>query len=150
MKKNLYYCIIIIANIVLAVIFYRNINITILSFMPIFLIALIVFQVKYFKNEKVENDFRTTYGSNLTEDEETSMFEYISKALIAIIPWMIPFVIFFSSLIKALSIFVYVFGFISGALMYRLRNRDKVLSRIKFEEKEREEQEKKEQLGKWK
>lgn len=34
--------------------------------------------------------------------------------------------------------------------MYRLRNRDKVLSRIKFEEKEREEQEKKEQLGKWK
>ncbi len=150
MKKNLYYCIMIIANIVLAVIFYRNINITILSFVPIFLIALIVFQVKYFKNEKVENDFRTTYGSNLTEDEETSMFEYISKALIAIIPWMIPFVIFFSSLIKALSIFVYVFGFISGALMYRLRNRDKVLSRIKFEEKEREEQEKKEQLGKWK
>ncbi|MBO5203970.1 MAG: hypothetical protein J6B72_05105 [Clostridia bacterium] len=95
MKKNLYYCIMIIANIVLAVIFYRNINITILSFVPIFLIALIVFQVKYFKNEKVENDFRTTYGSNLTEDEETSMFEYISKALIAIIPWMIPFVIFF-------------------------------------------------------
>ena len=66
----IYYCITIIANIVAAIVFYKNINVTVLSVMPLFLIALMIFQALLFKNEKVENGFRTTYGSNLTEKKE--------------------------------------------------------------------------------
>ena len=66
----IYYCITIIANIVVAIVFYKNINVTVLSVMPLFLIALMIFQALLFKNEKVENGFRTTYGSNLTEKKE--------------------------------------------------------------------------------
>ena len=70
----IYYCVTIIANIVAAFVFYKSINITVLSAIPLFLIALMVFQALFFKNEKVENGFRTNYSSNLSSDEEKSMF----------------------------------------------------------------------------
>ena len=74
----------------------------------------------------------------------------ISKFLPATIPWIIPFVIFFPSVVKVLSIFVYVIGLGGGAVLYKLKNKDKITSRMQAEENERREQEKKEELGKWK
>ena len=146
----IYYCVTIIANIVAAIIFHKSINVTGLSVIPLFLIALMIFQALIFKNEKVENGFRTNYGSNLTADEENSMFSRASSFLFATIPWMIPFVIFFSSPLKLLSIFVYLIGLIGGLILYRIKNKGKIMSRMKLEEKERQEQEEKEKLGKWK
>lgn len=145
-----YYCITIIANIIAAIVFYKSINITVLSILPLFLIALMIFQALIFKNGKVENGFRTAYGSNLTADEENKMLSSGSTFLFAMIPWMIPFVIFFPSLSKALSIFIYVIGLIGGLVLYRFKNKGKIISHMDTEEKERKEQEKKEQLGKWK
>ena len=68
----IYYCITILANIAAIPIFYEYINISALSIVPLFLIALMIFQALLFKNEKVENGFRTAYGSNLTADEKTN------------------------------------------------------------------------------
>ena len=146
----IYYCITIIANIVAAIVFYKNINVTVLSVMPLFLIALMIFQALLFKNEKVENGFRTTYGSNLTADEENKMLDSGSSFLLATIPCMIPFVLFFPSIVKVLSILVYFVGLVGGLILYRIKNKGKIVNRIDAEEKERREQEKKEQLGKWK
>ena len=146
----IYYCVTIIANIVAAFVFYKSINITVLSAIPLFLIALMVFQALFFKNEKVENGFRTKYSSNLSSDEENSMFEVGSKFLFATIPWVMPFIIFFPSEVKAMSIIVYFIGFIGGALVYRIRNQGKINNRMNFEDSERREQERKEELGKWK
>ena len=146
----IYYCIAIIANVVAIIAFYKNINITGLSIVPIFLIALMIFQALMFKHEKVENGFRTKYGSNLTADEENAMQSVGSKFLYATIPWMIPFIVFFSSPIKLISILVYIIGFIGGSVLYVLKNKNKITDRMSAEEKERQEQEKKEQLGKWK
>ena len=146
----IYYCITIIANIVATIVFYKNINVTVLSVMPLFLIALMIFQALLFKNEKVENGFRTTYGSNLTADEENKMLDSGSSFLLATIPWMIPFILFFPSIVKVLSILVYLVGLVGGLILYRIKNKGKIVNRIDAEEKERQEQEKKEQLGKWK
>ena len=146
----IYYCITILANIAAIPIFFEYINISALSIVPLFLIALMIFQALLFKTEKAENGFRTNYGGKLTDAEENGMNLSISKFLPATIPWMIPFVIFFPSVVKVLSIFVYVIGFGGGAVLYKLKNKDKITSRMQAEENERREQEKKEELGKWK
>ncbi len=146
----IYYWITIIANIVAVITFHKSINITPLSVMPLFLIALMIFQALIFKNEKVENGFRTAYRSDLTADEENKMLSSGSCFLFAAIPWMIPFIFFFSSFVKALSILVYIVGLVGGLLLYKIKNKGEFISRVDAEEKERQEQEKKEELGKWK
>ncbi len=146
----IYYCITILSNIIVAVAFYQNINITELSILPLFLIALMIFQAHFFKIEKVENGFRTAYGSSLTADEENKMLSSGSTFLFATIPWMIPFVLFFPSFVKLLSLLAYIIGLVGGLILYRIKNKGRIVSRMDAEEKERQEQEKKEQLGKWK
>ena len=130
--------------------FYEYINISALSIGPLFLIALMIFQAILFKNEKVENGYRTAYGSNLTADEENKLLSSGSSFLFATIPWMIPFVLFFPTIVKVLSILVYIIGLVGGLILYRIKNKGKIVNRIDAEEKERQEQEKREQFRKWK
>ena len=146
----IYYCITILANIAAIFIFHKNINISALSIIPLILIALMIFQAYFFKKEKVENVFRTTYRSNLTDNEENNMLNSASTFLLATIPWMIPFIFFFPSFVKILSVLVYIVGLIGGLILYRIKNKGKIIDRIDVEEKERQEQQKKEELGKWK
>ena len=147
---TIYYCITIIANIVAAIVFHKSINVTGLSVIPLFLIALMLFQALLFKNEKVENGFRTAYGSILTTDEENKMLGSGSSFLFATIPWMIPFILFFPSIVKVLSILVYIIGLVGGLILYKIKNKGEIVNRMNIEEKERQEQEKKEALGRWK
>ena len=146
----IYYGLTILFNIIITVIFYENINITGLSVVPLFLIILMIFQSFIFKTEKVESEFQIQYGSKLTVDEENRMFSITSVFIFATVPWMIPFIVFFSSPIKLLSIGVYLFGLVGGFVLYRIKNNKKIERRIEAEEKERKAQEKMEQLGKWK
>ena len=145
-----YYSITILANIIAIFIFHKNINISALSIIPLILIALMIFQAYFFKKEKAENGFRTTYRSNLTDNEENNMLNSASTFLLATIPWIIPFIFFFPSFVKILSVLVYIVGLIGGLILYRIKNKGKIVDRIDVEEKERQEQEKREQLGKWK
>ena len=146
----IYYCITILANIAAIFIFHKNINISALSIIPLILIALMIFQAYFFKKEKVENGFRTTYRSNLTDNEENNMLNSASTFLLATIPWITPFIFFFPSFVKILSVLVYIVGLIGGLILYRIKNKGKIVDRIDVEEKERQRQEKKEELGKWK
>ena len=145
-----YYSITILANIIAIFIFHKNINISALSIIPLILIALMIFQAYFFKNEKEEKGFHTTYGSNLTADEENTMLHSGSTFLFAMIPWMIPFILFFPSFVKVLSLLVYIIGLIGGLILYRIKNKEKITNRMNTEETERQEQQKKEELGKWK
>ena len=85
-----------------------------------------------------------------TQHEENNLLGNSSSFLFATIPWMIPFIIFFPAIVKVLSILVYIIGLVGGLILYRIKNKGKIVNRINAEEKERQEQEKKEQLGKWK
>ena len=145
-----YYSITILANIIAIFIFHKNINISALSIILLILIALMIFQAYFFKKEKVENGFRTTYRSNLTDNEENNMLNSTSTFLLATIPWMIPFIFFFPSFVKILSVLVYIVGLLGGLILYRTKNKSKIIYRIDVEEKERQEQQMKEELGKWK
>ena len=146
----IYYYVTVLTNIAAIFIFFKNINITVLSIIPIMLISLMMFQAKFFKSERIENGFGTAYGSNLTADEENKMLDSGSSFLLATIPWMIPFILFFPSIVKVLSILVYIIGLVGGLILYRIKNKGRIVNRMDVEEKERQEQEKKEQLGKWK
>jgi hypothetical protein len=145
-----YYSITILANIIAIFIFHKNINISALSIIPLILISLMIFQAYFFKKEKVENGFRTTYRSNLTDNEENNMLNSASTFLLATIPWITPFIFFFPSFVKILSVLVYIVGLIGGLILYRIKNKGKIVDRIDVEEKERQEQQMKEELGKWK
>lgn len=147
---RIYYLIAIVANIIAVVAFHKSINISVLSILPLFFIALMLFQSALFKKEKIENGFRTAYGSPFTAEEENGMSNSAATALYAAIPLMIPFIFFFPSVIKALSAVVYAVTFIVGLFAYRIKNRDALKERFDKEETERREQEKKESLGEWK
>ena len=147
---RIYYCVTIVLNIVSIFVFHEYIHITEFSLIPLILIGLMVFQATIFNNGKVENGFRTAYGSNLSENEENQMMKIGSQFLYATIPWIIPFILFFSSFVKILSILIYFVGLLGGFVLYRCKHKSNIRNRIKAEENVRQEQEKKEQLGKWK
>ena len=125
----IYYCITIIANIAAVIVFSDRINITSISALPLSLIALMIFQALVFKHEKSEEDFRTAYGSNLTPNEERTLLCLNSISLLAAVPFMIPFIVFFSSPVKLISILVYIVGLIGGSVAYRIKNKGKTCSK---------------------
>lgn len=150
MKKKLF-ALSILANIVAIIVFHKNIQINALSVLPIVFIALMLFQAALFKKEKVENGFRTAYGSPFTAEEENGMTDFASTTLYAAIPLMIPFIFFFPSVVKVLLPFIiYALAFAVGLFSYRIKNKDAIKDRFDKEETERREQEKKESMGEWK
>ena len=124
---RIYYLIAVVANVIAAVAFHKNINISVLSILPLVFIALMLFQAALFKKVKTET------------------------ALYAAIPLMIPFIFFFPSAVKVLASFViYALAFTTGLFTYRIKNKDAIKDRFDKEETERREQEKKESMGEWK
>lgn len=148
---RIYYLIAIVANIIAVVAFHKSINISVLSILPLFFIALILFQAALFKKEKIENGFRTAYCSPFTAEEENGMTGFAATALYAAIPLMIPFIFFFPAAVKVLlSFIIYALAFAAGLFTYRIKNKDALKDRFDKEETERREQEKKESMGEWK
>ena len=148
---RIYYLIAVVANVIAAVAFHKNINISVLSILPLVFIALMLFQAALFKKVKTENGFRTAYASPFTAEEENGMTDFASTALHAAIPLVIPFIFFFPSAVKVLASFViYALAFATGLFTYRIKNKDAIKGRFDNEETERREQEKKESMGEWK
>jgi len=144
---KVYYFLTVGLNIGALILFFENISVSHLSLVPVFLIVLTILQSFLFKTIKFENGYRTNYGSDLTADEEYKRNEYVSKFMLASTPWMVPFIFFFPSPFKLLSIFIHFIGLVGGALVYRVKHQNEILKRAKAEEKEKFEQEKKEELG---
>ena len=140
----------IILNILAAVIFFEYINITAISIVPIFILILMLFQAFLFYNSK-ENEFNTTYSvrSELNQTEENTLFYYNANSMLICVPLLLPFILFFSSGIKFICLTIYLLGY-SGALVFRIKNKDKLNNRIHSEENELKIQQSKEELGKWK
>ena len=150
MKWAIYYITMIILNILAAVIFFEYINITAISIVPIFILILMLFQAFLFYNSK-ENEFNTTYSvrSELNQTEENTLFYYNANSMLICVPLLLPFILFFSSGIKFICLIIYLLGY-SGALVFRIKNKDKLNNRIHSAENELKIQQSKEELGKWK
>ena len=150
MKWILYYIVTLGLNLVCAIAFHERLNLDFNSAVPIFLIGLSIFQAVYFFQNASKKDFNTNNNSDLTEEEWAQMTSYMIASYLIFIPLMLPFVWFFSSWGKLLSILVFLLAFTGGMIWYRLRHRKEYEARFAKEDKELEEQRKREELGKWK
>lgn len=142
MKFLIYYCTVIIGWIVALFFLIDHLNVTAMSVVPIILIALSLFQASLFKNEQ-----GNAYGSNYNEEEKAGLTRYMSVALKLSIPWHIPFVCFFNSGFKLISVIVYLLGMFGGTLVYVLKNGRKVRIRLNKEAEEAKKQSENEELG---
>ena len=130
--------------------FYKQINISLLSIVPSALFVLMLFEGFLLKSERIENGFKTAFGSNLNTEEENVILIYSSNSLLISAPFLIPFIVFFPSLFKLFSLIIFVMGFASGAIVFRLKHKNRINKRIDDERYELEKQRKNEELGKWK
>ena len=142
MKFLIYYCTVILGWVVALFFLIDHLNVTAMSVVPIILIALSSFQASLFKNEQ-----GNAYGSNYNEEEKAGLTRYMSVALKLSIPWHIPFVCFFDSGFKLISVIVYLLGMFGGTLVYVLKNGRKVRIRLNKEAEEAKKQSENEELG---
>lgn len=150
MKLVIYYGAVILANIVSAIVFHEHLNITLWSAFPAALMLVMIFQVSYFKHDTSEKGFSTAYGSGYTHEEEKNVTRYITNALLYFMPLLVPFILFFTSYAKLISILLYATALIVGSLVYRIKHKDDLNERVNQEKKALEEQKRKEELGDWK
>lgn len=137
-------------NVLSAFVFYKHLHISVLSLLPVALIAVMLFQAIYYKKGTPESDVSTAYGSGFNKKEQSSLLKYASKTLFTGFPLLIPFVFFFTDAIKILSVLVYILSFAAGIIYYRIKHKDELEDRINEEKRQLEEQIKKEEQGKWK
>ena len=150
MKWIIYYIVTLGLNLVGVMVFHDRLNLVFNSVIPLFMIGLSIFQVGYFSKHPHKKDFNTNNNSDLTEGEWERMTSYMISSYLIFIPLMLPFVWFFSAGVKLLSILVFLFAFTGGMIWYRLRHGKDYQARFAKENKELEEQQKREELGKWK
>ena len=150
MKWVIYYIVALGLNLVGVMVFHDRLNLVFNSVIPLFMIGLSIFQVGYFSRHPHKKDFNTNNNSDLTEREWARMTSYMISSYLIFIPLMLPFVWFFSTGVKLLSILVFLLAFTGGMIWYRLRHGKEYRARFDQENKELEEQRKREELGKWK
>ncbi len=150
MKLCIYYGISLVSQIAATVIFHGWLNVTYFSLVPMILVVLMGFQAHFFLAEKQEAGFHTNYGSDMTVHEKSKNGDYVGYSLLVCLPWEFPFVLFFPSGWKLVSLAVYALGLISGGVIFRMRHRQEMEDRLDEENRELEAQKERESLGRWK
>ena len=143
----IYYVVSVISVTILAVYNVTQLCINSASIIPIFLIGLSVFQALYFYNNRSKSDFSSGNNSPLSETEWEILSVYMSFSYVFFIPLLLPFVIFFQTPIKALSLIIYGLAFVGGNICFRIKHGKEIKARLEHEKQELDEQKKKEELG---
>ncbi len=151
-KLTIYYCAHIAINTVLLIAFYSHINFHVLSLIPIFLVALMLFQTTFFKiDSKKDSCGDTAYsvgnGVRLTEQEQAYQYAYLKHSFLLCIPFEWPLIFFFASYWKLIGIVPYILAYVIGAVVFKVKNGKAIQARINREKKELEEQMKREKMG---
>lgn len=149
MKWYIYYISMMILNFSGLILFHESIHVAYLSLMPLCLLGNSIFQAYYYANHKAQ-DFKTTYSekSNITDQEwEQLTRDMINSHLIAI-PLYVPFLFFFSWG-KILSFILFVTAFLGGSIRFRIRHGKEMQERYQQEKRALDEQQKKEEMGRW-
>jgi len=145
-----YYLISFSITVFFAIVFREHIRITSLSVIPLICMALSVFMSLFNRNQQKES---LNYNLNTIElsDHEYAQIAFFSSLPHSLgIPLHLPFILFFTSPIKFLSIVIFLICFILGPLIFRAKHKNQLYDRLTREETEKREQMQKEELGKWK
>ena len=151
-KLSVYYGCHIVVNIALLIIFSAYLELHLLSFLPVFLIVLMIFQATLFnldtKNDTV-GDTAYSVGNTvrLTEEEQECQYSYLRHSFLFCVPFEIPLIFFLSSYWKLFGIIPYILAYIIGSIVFKLKKGQEIQNRIIKEKKELEEQIKREEMG---
>ena len=151
-KLSIYYGCHIVVNIALLIIFSAYLELHLLSFLPVFLIVLMIFQATLFnldtKNDTV-GDTAYSVGNTvrLTEEEQECQYSYLRHSFLFCVPFEIPLIFFLSSYWKLFGIIPYILAYIIGSIVFKLKKGQEIQNRIIKEKKELEEQIKREEMG---
>lgn len=149
---KIYYGCHIILNIAFLSVFSSNIQFHVLSLVPIFLIALMLFQISFFE-ENMENDSDgdTAYsvGNTIkfTKEEQACQLAYLKYSFLICVPFEFPLIYFMSSYWKILGVLLYFLAHIIGGVVFKVKYGKAIRERINMEKKDLEEQMRREELG---
>ena len=153
MKKSIYYIVHLVVNLVLLVAFRANIIVDFLSVVPVFLIVLMLIQAPMFKVDIHRNSLGDTAYSTgntvrLTDDELEKQYKYTRYSFYGLIPFVFPFIFFFSSYAKLCSIIPYILAYIVGNVIFKVKYGKAIKARLESEKEELRKQIQNEELGK--
>ena len=148
MKQILYYAVTLGLDLIALVLFRKQVNLQLTSVVPLLLMVLMAFQAGYALKEK--NEKGLAYASGATEEEVSEQQRYLARSLAIGIPFLLPFVFFFSTYLKLISCLLYILFFGGGPICYRIKNRKNISARQQKERDALAEQRKKEEMGQWK
>lgn len=151
-KLGIYYGFHFVINIALLIIFSSYIEFHILSVLPAFLFVLMIFQITMFK-ENIKDDAigDTAYSVGntvrLTEEEQKWQYSYLKHSFLVCIPFEIPLIFFLPAYWKLFGIIPYIFAYIIGAIVFKLKKGKEIQDRVIKERKVLEEQIRREKMG---
>lgn len=150
MKWFVYYIVMLTLNVLSLILFHKSIHMAYLSLIPLCLLVNSIFQAYYHANRQAQEP-NTTYSakSNLTVLEWEQVSRYTIHSHLIFIPLYLPFVFFFSWG-KLLSFVLFVAAFLGGSIRFRIRHGKEMQERYRQEKRELNEQQKKEEMGRWK
>ncbi len=119
----LYIIVSLIANGISLFVFKENIIIGKSSLLPLlFLLLMLFIGINQYYN-RGKYDFNSNNFSELSEEEWEKVSVYLSRSLIICAFLNIPFIFFFNTYVKILSLLLVFIGFISGPTYYKIKNR---------------------------
>ena len=153
MKKiSIYYIVHTVINMALLIAFRANIVVDFLSVVPVFLIVLMLIQAPMFKVDIHRNSLGDTAYSTgntvrLTDDELEKQYKYTRYSFYGLIPFVFPFIFFFSSYAKLCSIIPYILAYIVGNVIFKFKYGKTIKARLELEKEELRKQLQNEELG---
>jgi len=153
MKKiSIYYIVHTVINMALLIAFRANIIVDFLSVVPVFLIVLMLIQAPMFKVDIHRNSLGDTAYSTgntvrLTDDELEKQYKYMRYSFYGLIPFVFPFIFFFSSYAKLCSIIPYILAYIVGNVIFKFKYGKTIKARLELEKEELRKQIQNEELG---
>ena len=153
MKKiSIYYGVHTFINIVLLLVFHSDIKLNFMSLLPIFLIALMLFQTTLFKMDSKKctiGDTAYSVGNavRLTDQEQAFQYSYLKHSFLLCVPFEIPLIFFLSLYWKLIGIIPYILAYIIGGIVFKIKNGKAIQERMNREKKELEKQIQREEMG---
>ena len=151
-KMSIYYIVHIAINLVLLIAFRTNITIDFLSVVPVFLIVLMLIQAPMFKVDihrisLGDTVYSTGNAVRLTDDELEKQYKYTRFSFYGLLPFVFPFIFFFSSYAKLCSIIPYILAYVVGNVIFKVKYGKTIKTRLESEKEKLRKQIQNEELG---
>ena len=148
----IYYVICLILNFISVFVLRDYLNFGYTSAVPLVVMAILAFWAFFYNEQKTKKTMGdtayTVSGERFSEEEQKALYACLAKSACLMIPLCVPFVLFFSGAVKAVSIAFVFAAIVLGRWIFNVKYLSSVKERINKESKELEEQLKKEENGK--